>query len=81
MSEIIEFEFEGMTFEADAAACRSYKVIKGISMAGTDMPGFFRAAEAVFCGKDVEYADMLGDIEKFGELVAAAVEAAGAKNS
>lgn len=78
-----KISFEGQEFEYDPAEAKSYKNLKRIARGGNDIQGFFDAFEDIFAGKDVEYADALGnDFEKLGALVTAVVEAEGsvAKN-
>lgn len=72
--------FDGEEYEYDPAALKSYSVIKAVSNPNEPMR-FFGAFEKIFKGKDVEYAERLGDsIEKMAELVALIAEDAGAKN-
>ena len=76
-------DFEGNTFEYDPKEAMSYRHIKKIARAQKDMAGFFDAFEAIFAGKDEEYAELLGnDFEKIGALLTAAVSNEGdaAKN-
>lgn len=82
MAEMIDFEFEGNTYQADASVMKDYRVMKGVACVATNPAGFFAAYELIFAGKDEEYAEMLGgSVAKMGELSTAAFEAAGAKNS
>ena len=77
----VAFTFEGKDFECDPAACHNYRILKAIAKGETNPSGYFSALEAVFCGHDEEYADMLGgDQETVDRLLAAAFEAVGAKN-
>lgn len=79
---IIQFEFEGEGFEVNSDRINSYKTMKAIAKAKDDPACMFTVLEAVFDGKDEDYAERLGgSMEKMGELVAAAIEAVGAKNS
>lgn len=62
--------FDGHDFEYDPKEAVSYKNIKRMARAQKDPYAFFEVAEAIFCGKDEEYAEVLGnDISKLGELV------------
>lgn len=80
--DLFEVEFRGKKFTADRAQIMSYRNTKAIARVGSDPEGYFRAMEAIFCGKDDEYADELGGgNEAIGQLYNAAAEAAGAKNS
>lgn len=75
--------YEGAEFEYDPKEAKSYRNIKRIARAKDDMGGFFDAFEAIFAGRDEEYAEILGnDFEKIGGLVSAVVENEGnsAKN-
>ena len=75
----VTFEYAGKTFEADAKAATSWKVIKGLNSGG---PAMFDAFDELFQGRADEYADALGgDFRDMGELAGKAIEAAGAKNS
>lgn len=77
----VAFSFEGKDFECDPAACHSYKLLKAIARAETDPARYFSALEHIFCGRDEEYAEMLGGgQEAVDRLLAAAFEAVGAKN-
>lgn len=81
--DLIEFEYKGMTFEADAKALRDYRVIKRMARVETDPAGYFESMEAVFAGHDEEYMDVLGgSASEMEGLYTAAVKAVGdAKNS
>lgn len=71
---IIKIEFEGKTFDVDADAFNSYSVAKWIALAGERIDCAFKAFEAIFSGRDEEYADMLdNDVDKMGELLNAAL--------
>lgn len=66
--------YEGMDFEYDAQEAKSYRNLKRIARAKEDMTGFFDAFEAIFAGRDEEYAELLGnDFAKLGELVSVAI--------
>lgn len=76
--DLFEFEFEGSAYEADRRAARSWRFAKGMVSGGR---GMFEAFDALFCGRSDEYAETLGDdMERMGQLAAAAIEAAGSKN-
>lgn len=71
---LAKVEFNGEEYEYDSAAVKSYKVLKKIARAQSDIGGFFDAFELVFAGRDEEYADKLGnDFEQLGQLLSAAV--------
>lgn len=75
--------YEDMDFEYDPKEATSYRNIKRIARAKDDMTGFFDAFEAIFAGRDEEYAELLGnDFAKLGELVSLAISNEGdsAKN-
>jgi len=75
----IKVEFEGKTFDVDTDAFKSYTVAKWIALAGERADCAFKAFEAIFSGRDEEYADMLGnDVDKMGELLNAALIAVAA---
>lgn len=70
-----KFTFEGNEYEYNPDAFKNYAVLKKLANAEKDISGAFYAFNAIFAGKDEEYAEMLGgDIEKLGELVSAAAE-------
>lgn len=68
--DIVKVEFDGMTFEANADAFNNYRVAKWIALASERPDCAFKAFEAIFAGKDEQYAEQLGgDAEKMGELL------------
>lgn len=80
---MITFEFEGQQFEADETLLEDYEFIADVLTADDDPKAMIRCFRALFVGKDREYARQLGGkFAKMGELLAAAIEAAGtdAKN-
>lgn len=77
--DIVEFDFAGKSFEADAKAAVSWSVIKGMVTGGREM---FDAFDRLFAGKSDEYAEALNDdMEEMARLASAAIEAAKGKNS
>lgn len=78
---IIEFEYDGKSYEVDADQAKSYAVIRGLALAEKDLPGFFNAMALLFNGKDIEYCDAVGGMDKMGGLIAKACEVAQSKNS
>lgn len=77
------FDFEDMTFEADESVLEDYGFMCDILTADEDPKAVVRCFRALFCGRDREYAKALGGkFAKMGELLAAAIQAAGeaAKN-
>lgn len=76
--DVIEFAYKGETYECDKKAARSWKNIRAISKGGAPM---FDAMDEILCGKSDEVAEAVGDdFIEVSNVVAAAVEAAGAKN-
>lgn len=74
---IVEFEYQGSTFEAVREELESYETNKQVCMGG---PGMYLALERIFGGRDVEYSKIVGG--SFNDLTAlanAAFAAAGAK--
>lgn len=79
---MINFEFEGNTFECDETVAHDYKVIKAMAKAQTNPAALFDSFERMFAGRDEEYAEKVGGtIEAMTDLFSAAIVAAGAKNS
>lgn|GEM_PF-3367901 len=79
----ITFEFEGQTFEADADVLTDYGFVCDVLTADEDPKALVHCFRAVFRGRDREYAKAIGGkFAKMGELLAAAIRAAGedAKN-
>lgn len=75
----VTVEFAGSEFEADSAAARSWKVIKGITTGGMAM---FDAFDVLFLGRADEYAEILNDdFEDMANLAGLCISEAGAKNS
>lgn len=75
--------FEDAEYEYDPKVAVSYVTMKRVARAAKDPAAFFDVAEAIFAGRDEEYAVMLGDsTEKVGELIAAIIsnEGGSAKN-
>lgn len=69
----IEVEYDGMVFEADPDVFQDYRVAKWIALAAERPDCAFKAFEAIFAGKDEEYAEMLGgDVDRMGGLLNAA---------
>lgn len=84
---IIEFEYEGSTYECDSDVLSSYTFIYGIRMAQEklkegDMIPWFRAMDKLFPeGRHLDYVTALDeDMEKLGHLVSAAIAAGAPKN-
>ena len=78
----IEFEYAGKTFEADATAANSWKVVKALGGGANSGGQLFEALDKLFFGKSDEYAEMLNDdFQDMALLAGAAIEAANAKNS
>lgn len=78
----VQFEFEGKRFDVNPDCVNSYKTMKAIARVENDPKCMFDVLEAIFDGKDEEYAEAVGgSMDKMGELIAAAIEAVGAKNS
>lgn len=80
---MVSFEFEGQQFEADDDVLTDYEFVCDILCADEDPKSLVRCFKAAFAGRDREYAKMVGGkFKKMGELLAAAVSAAGeeAKN-
>lgn len=80
---MITFEFEGKQFEADSDVLTDYEFIADILESDEDPRKMIRCFRAIFAGRDREYARAIGGkMEKMGELLRAALEAAGdeAKN-
>lgn len=78
-AETIEFEHEGVKFQAVKSELESYETNKQLSMGGN---AFYQAVGRVFAGRDVEYSKMLdGTYDSVVALVNAAFAAhAKAKN-
>lgn len=77
---MVAFEFEGQQFEADDGCLTDYEFVADVLTADDDPKGLIRCFRALFCGRDREYARMLGGkLDKMGELLKAAFEAAGAE--
>lgn len=75
-----KISYEGHDFEYDPKEVLSYKNVKRLSRAKDDVSAFFDVCEAVFAGKDEEYAEILGDdVEKLGELIGLAASNEGRK--
>ena len=80
---MVTFEFEGLRFEADDEVLTDYDFVCDVLTADDDPKALVRCFRAVFDGRDREYAKALGGkFAKMGELLAAAIKAAGedAKN-
>ena len=80
---MVTFEFEGLQFEADDDVLTDYEFVCDVLTADDDPKALVRCFKAVFAGRDREYAKALGGkFAKMGELLAAAIKAAGedAKN-
>ena len=77
---LVKFTFEGKEFECDPKALHSYSVGKMLSDE-KHPERIYRAMELIFAGRDLEYAEAVGDTgEKMAQLANAAAEAVGAKN-
>lgn len=71
--------FEDKVFEYDPKEAKNYKNIKRIVKAKSDPEGLFDVFEAIFAGKDEEYAEVLdNDLDKLSELMSAAINNEGA---
>jgi hypothetical protein len=71
---LVDFEFEGATYQVDADAFKDYRVAKWIALSAENPACAFKAFERIFDGRDEEYADALGgDAEKMGELMQSAL--------
>lgn len=80
---MITFEFEGQQFEADDEVLTDYEFVADVLTADEDPKAMIRCFQTLFCGRDREYARAIGGkVDKMGELLAAAIAAAGedAKN-
>lgn len=80
---MVTFEFEGLRFEADDDVLTDYEFVCDVLTADDDPKALVRCFRAVFADRDREYAKKLGGkFAKMGELLAAAIKAAGedAKN-
>ena len=77
--ETVEFEYDGMTFEAVKSELESYETNKQLAMGGSM---YYRAVDRMFAGRDVEYSKMLGgSFDSMTALINAAFAAnAKAKN-
>ncbi len=74
-------EFRGVTVEYDETCIKSWKWHK--ALASGDEARIIKGIERLFCGKDEEVADALGDdFDVMGELIAEVTKASrAAKNS
>lgn len=80
---MVTFEFEDKTFEADESVLTDYEFVSAVLMADEEPKELVRCFRLLFCGRDREYARAIGGkLERMGELLRAAIEAAGedAKN-
>lgn len=80
---MITFEFEDKQFECDDEVLTDYEFVADVLTADEDPKAMIRCFRAIFCGKDREYARAIGGkVDKMGELLKAAIDAAGedAKN-
>lgn len=79
---IIEFEFEGNTYECEKDARNDYRFAYGMVKGSDDLGAYFKAVGLLFPdGRHEKYMDALnGDSEKMGALVGAAINAVHAKN-
>jgi len=80
---LITFEFEDKQFECDDEVLTDYEFVADVLTADEDPKAMIRCFRAIFCGKDREYARAIGGkVDKMGELLKAAIDAAGedAKN-
>ena len=73
--EMVEFEYDGMQFEAVKSELESYETNKQLAMGGT---AFYMAVDRLFAGRDVEYSKKIGG--SFNAMTAL-VNAAFAANS
>ncbi len=79
----VKFRVEGVEgdFFCDADELKSYRTVKQLSLAETRPDGMFEALERVYMGRDEEYVERVGGMERLHLLNDAAAEAAKAKNS
>lgn len=80
---MITFEYASQTFEADETILTDYEFVCDVLTADEDPKALVRCFRAAFAGRDREYAKQLGGkFATMGELLAAAIKAAGepAKN-
>ena len=72
-------EYAGQSFEVDAEALRSWRIVKGLTTGGAQA---FDSLDRLFLGRSDEYAERLGDdFEAMMALANKAAEELGAKNS
>lgn len=78
-TDLVKFEFEGITFEAVKSEMESYETNKQLAVGGVQ---FYQAVGRIFAGRDVEYSKKLdGTYDSVVALVNAAfAENAKAKN-
>lgn len=80
---MVAFEFEGNQYECDDSLLHDYCFMADLIEADENPKALVSCFKSLFCGKDREYAKIVGGtIEKMAALLAAAVAAAGdgAKN-
>lgn len=80
---MVTFEFEGLQFEADDDVLTDYEFVCDVLTADKNPDAMVRCFQAVFAGRDREYAKKLGGkFATMGKLLEAAIKAAGepAKN-
>ena len=76
------FDYDGHEIIYDESVLKDYRTQK--VMARGDVAGFFDVLEKLFCGRDEEYADLVGGTaESMAPLIQACMEDAGSavKNS
>lgn len=72
-----KIEYKGNVYAYDPTALKSYTVIKAVSNPNNPEK-FFSAFERIFCGKDMEVAEMLGDsLEEMSNLIMAITKEVG----
>lgn len=80
----VKFTVDGYEgdFVCDADEVKSYRTAKQLIKAQEDAGLAFDVMERIFMGHDEEYVDRVGgEVDDISKLLAAAVEACGAKNS
>lgn len=56
-ADVVEFEYDGMKFEAVKSELESYETNKQLALGGSP---FYIAVERLFAGRDTEYSKMVG---------------------
>ena len=79
---LIEFDFEGKKYQVVSEAAKDYKLCKHLSCpARYGMDAFYSAIETLFDGHDDEYVEQAGGMFRLNDLIGAALQAVGSKNS